>query len=257
MKLQILSYNPCNDPLPMPGAEIEQRLTISENGRVWFRVRNVRQHVEGKGCAFRRQAHIGRWKAEHILNCFSGYLVEEFSETGEHVGDWHAVMNDDQGHRVHARGLLHGGITYQGADLSRLIRRLIPIGDLWVFDANVSGDYDGMQQISRFARGWIQRYERCDESICDGSTAFGSDCLACGFRMDEGKEFLRRYPGIAESERDLEACFHQISDVDVLGSGIYSCWEHIRSIRPEDLLIPENREWFLLALRRLEQLAAK
>lgn len=255
MKLKLVSYNPCRDPLPMSGAEVEQRLTISTSGQVWFTVRNYRQHVEEKGCAWSRQTGIGRWKAEHILSCFAGYLVEDFSETAENVGDWHAVVSDDKGHRVHSRGLLNGGITYQGADLSQLVRRLVPISNLWVFDADVSGDYDGTGRIRRFAEVWKERFEKRDPVVCEPCTDFGTDALRCGFRMDDGQEFRKRHPRLQPGSEGLEAGFQKVSDADVLGAGIYSMWYRFAERDFSALLEEANQSWFAAALSRLAELA--
>ena len=247
MKLQIISCNPCNEPLPMPEEEVEQRLTISSCGQVWFAARSFRQHQAGQGTIWFRHVGIGRWKAEHIINCFAGYLIKDYRATWCDGGDWSAAITDAEGRRIFARGQLRGGVTYRRADLSQLIRRIVPIRDMWVFDAATGPDYAGITAIQGFVRKWQQAFREGRPEIAGGSIDFGAACLACGFNMDDGAEFARRC-----RSGDPGKC----ADLEVLGAGIYSRWHQV--IREHgDLMRGENREWFMAALEHLGELAGE
>lgn len=46
--VRIISNNICYGPEPKVNMEVEQYLTISSTGRVWFSVRNYQQYCDGK-----------------------------------------------------------------------------------------------------------------------------------------------------------------------------------------------------------------
>lgn len=65
--IKITSNGICYGPMPDDNEEVEQYLTISSNGRVWFSARNYKQYMDGKGYCRKKQLSIGKWKAEFIL----------------------------------------------------------------------------------------------------------------------------------------------------------------------------------------------
>lgn len=81
---------------------------------------------------------------------------------------------------------------------------------------------------------------------------FGERCIELKFRMDCGQQFISCYSHDAfYHARELNDTIQSISDPYLLGSAIVSKWRYITHWANEDVLKPENREWFLTAFRHL------
>ncbi len=114
-----------------------------------------------------------------------------------------------------------------------------------------------MQETYAFALKWIDKFkaptinyiELVDHHMAD-------DCARLGFKMDCGQTFGEKY-GMAASKADaLKRVIAEVVDVPLLGSAIYSQWRYFNhwAYSGEEILEPENREWFILALERLAEL---
>ena len=77
--IRLVSNNICYGPAPEPEDEVEQYLTISSSGRVWFSARNFEQYHQGKGFCRKKQLNIGKWKAEFLLRMFEGIREKPFA----------------------------------------------------------------------------------------------------------------------------------------------------------------------------------
>ncbi len=112
--------------------------------------------------------------------------------------------------------------------------------------------------IKEFAKKYLNLYKSPETSGYYLEEYFGEDCIRLGFVMDLGKSFIRAYPNadVFYNPDNLRRIIDSIYDVNLLGSAVFSQW---RSITHWDycgnLLSPENREWFIIALTRLLQLA--
>lgn len=115
-----------------------------------------------------------------------------------------------------------------------------------------------MKQIHEFAVKWYDKFrnkkinyiELVDHYMAD-------DCEALGFVMDCGHAFSDKYGKAANDVETLERIIGQITDIPLLGSAIYSQWRYFNhwAYSGEEILEPQNRAWFTIALSRLGELA--
>lgn len=111
-----------------------------------------------------------------------------------------------------------------------------------------------MKQLQNFAVKWIDKFrdqninyiELVDHHIAD-------DCVALGFEMDCGKAFEHFYGNAIYDHNELEKVIDSVTDISLLGSAIYSRWRYFNHWVNDtsEILEPENRTWFILALSRL------
>ncbi len=116
-----------------------------------------------------------------------------------------------------------------------------------------------MRQIHDFAVKWLDKFrdqninyiELVDHSMAD-------DCTALGFQMDCGHAFSEEYGQAANNYEALEKIIEDVTDIPLLGSAIYSQWRYFNhwAYTGAEILEPQNRNWFITALVRLEKLSA-
>lgn len=82
------------------------------------------------------------------------------------------------------------------------------------------------------------------------------DCETLGFGMDCGHAFSEKYGTAAYDTEELQRIIGQITDISLLGSAIYSRWRYFThwAYSGSEILAPENRAWFIIALCRLDEL---
>lgn len=117
---------------------------------------------------------------------------------------------------------------------------------------------DNMTRIREFAIKWCRKFrdqninyiELVDHYMAD-------DCATLGFEMDCGHAFSEKYGNAANDCEALDAIIGQVTDIQLLGSAIYSRWRYFNhwAYSGEEILEPQNRSWFTTALRRLGELA--
>lgn len=134
---------------PSPKVEVEQHLTISANGRVWFTgynntyasdfgPDNTDNYVVGR----RHQFFIGKKKAFDILSLISQYCDNQpFAIFATDIGLWEMTITDTNKGNHKFKGSLCGGVSVGTIDLTDYIRKHIPIDSLFVFDM-LRGDDD-------------------------------------------------------------------------------------------------------------------
>ena len=112
--------------------------------------------------------------------------------------------------------------------------------------------------IKEFAQKWLKKFQ--DPNICYIELVehyFADDCRALGFEMDSGNAFCERYANAFNSTEELLKIIDEIDNVKLLGSAIFSQWRYFNhwAYSGAEILEPENREWFIIALKRMEELA--
>ena len=112
--------------------------------------------------------------------------------------------------------------------------------------------------IKEFAQKWLEKFQ--DPNICYIELVdhyFADDCQTLGFEMDCGHAFGERYGNAVNNADALREIIDEISDMQLLGSAIYSQWRYFNhwAYSGAEILESENREWFIIALKRLEELA--
>jgi hypothetical protein len=134
-KAQIVSNLLCFGPCPEPDDAIEQRLTISATGRVWFTEYAFGEIASGRHPIRRReQFSIGKNEALSILSLIADY-IESDSQLAfcTDIGVWNLTVTELDGENAYLSGSMCGGITVGNIDLTDYIRAAIRIDDLAVF----------------------------------------------------------------------------------------------------------------------------
>lgn len=137
-KVRIVSNNICYGPEPLHEDEVEQHLTISVSGRVWF---TGYKYANGFGkfeICRRQHFAIGKPVAKEILTLFSQYInSDQLGCYATDIGNWEMVITDTEGKKYTFKGSLCGGIAVGDIDLTQLIRKFLSIEQLLVFDGCV------------------------------------------------------------------------------------------------------------------------
>ena len=134
-KIKIISNNICYGPEPSPTDEVEQNLTISSTGRVWFTGYNYGGGFSNYIAGRKKQLSIGRNKASDILSLVSQYFDNKPSAIfATDIGEWEIIITDTDKNNQKFKGSLCGGVTVGDIDLTEYIREHISIDGLFVFD---------------------------------------------------------------------------------------------------------------------------
>lgn len=84
-----------------------------------------------------------------------------------------------------------------------------------------------LKQVHDFAEKWIDKFrdqkinyvELVDHYMAD-------DCADLGFQMDCGHAFSEKYGSAASKYDELDKIIDDVTDIDLLGSAIYSRWRY-------------------------------
>lgn len=131
-KVTIKSNNVGFGPMPEPLEEVEQRLTISRCGRVWF-----------SACSYggtrlrKKQVWLGEERACRLLHLIGTYFCsgEELSLATD-IGMWEMRLQDINGAATKFVGSLCCAFLVEGRDLSTIIREELGMRDLFLYDGN-------------------------------------------------------------------------------------------------------------------------
>lgn len=135
-KFTLISNNICYGPCPEPSDEIEQRLTVTANGRVWF-TGYIFGEKPGKHPVGRKAySNIGAASAQKLLDLLERYFSDEYLiPMATDVGSWELCLYSDVVNVY--RGSLCEDLVIDDIPLSYYMRSLIPIEGLMVFDGNM------------------------------------------------------------------------------------------------------------------------
>ena len=256
---KLISNNICYGPMPDKSEEVEQYLTVSSSGRVWFSARNYEQYCAGKGFCRKKQLNIGEWKAQFLINLIRRINIE-YDVTD--CGSWELTIKDSD-KTTSLSGPLIGdeGATSYGnkpVSVTRIIRRYIPVRGLMGFDSEMSPDYEGKKAIHLFADKWIKSFTHEQPGLNDFEYLFGEECISLGFQMDCGAEFNKQYPGCFDLHTDsLKAVIDDINDIDLLGSAVFCQWRFITHWSGMYILDQDTLSWFIIALKRMKDITRK
>lgn len=135
--VRIVSNNICYGPEPLPNDEVEQHLTISASGRVWF---TGYKYANGFGkfeISRKHQFNIGKSVVKDILELFSQYLdSDKLTCYATDIGTWEMEITDNKGEVYTFKGSLCGGVTVGDIDITFYLRQHIPVSNLFVFEDN-------------------------------------------------------------------------------------------------------------------------
>lgn len=261
--IRIISNNICYGPEPDANDEVEQYLTISSTGRVWFSARDYQQFCDGKNYCRKKQVSIGKWKAEFLFRLILNMQLNPVFVTD--VGSYRIEICYTNGRKDEIHGDLISGVfshaygNEDDVDLTRLLRRYIPVYGLWAFDASTSPDYEGKKAIFLFAESWEKFFKNPDSQI-KFEEEFGRDCQRLGFQMDSGEKFVSECKKLGCKTpygENLQEAVEKIDDIEVIGSGAFSYWRELTHWSYMYHLGPEECGIFLCLLRRLKELTCK
>ena len=131
-KATIKSNNVGFGPMPEPLEEVEQRLTISRCGRVWFSA-----YSYGGTRLRKKQVWLGEERACRLLHLIGTYFCsgEELSLATD-IGMWEMRLQDINGAATKFVGSLCCAFQVEGRDLSTIIREELGMRDLFLYDGN-------------------------------------------------------------------------------------------------------------------------
>lgn len=115
------------------------------------------------------------------------------------------------------------------------------------------------KKVHDFATKWLAIFGRQDVNYLELVDHYmGDECRSLGFQMDCGKSFEEKYGRAAYDCEALEDIIHDVTDISLLGSAIHSRWRYFNhwEYSGAEILDTENREWFIMALRRMEMLTS-
>ncbi len=131
-KATIKSNNVGFGPMPEPLEEVEQRLTISRCGRVWFSAYSY----DGTRLS-KKQVWLGEERACRLLHLIGTYFCsgEELSLATD-IGMWEMRLQDINGAATKFVGSLCCAFPVEDRDLSTIIREELGMRDLFLYDGN-------------------------------------------------------------------------------------------------------------------------
>lgn len=140
-KVCIVSNNICYGPMPEPDDEVEQHITISDDGRVWFSGYNFGHTGERYEKARSKNFKIEKASADKLLTALAIYFGNEYDKIFvTDSGYWVMKLTNTEGTTYKFRGSLCADFDYEGTDLSDLVRDTVGMDDLYVFDGNNKPD---------------------------------------------------------------------------------------------------------------------
>ena len=134
-KVQIISDLLCYGPSPAPDEPVEQHLSISFTGRIWFSEYLFGEIGEsGRTPGRKVQCNIGKGRTARILSYIADYFESNrITAFAIDVGTWNMTANWPDGSKQRLSGSMIGDVSVESMNLTKLIRDSIPIEGLKVF----------------------------------------------------------------------------------------------------------------------------
>ena len=133
-KIQLSSDNVCYGPMPEPEREVEQRLTILSDGRVW-----LSRYCFGDGWPHKliskETKRFAKEKAAEILSVVESVFTEDFfPDIVTDNGSWDLKITFDNGTVLPFSGSLFRGGRIEESGISGMIRRALDDPTVFAFD---------------------------------------------------------------------------------------------------------------------------
>lgn len=139
--IHIVSNNISYGLMPNSDDEVAQHLTINHEGQVCFSGYNFGSDGEHYEKARSRDFKIEEAETGKLFEAITAYFSQE--HTGilmTDVGNWVMELTDTKGFTYQLEGSLRDNFDYEGTDLSDLVRNIVGMDDLYVFDGNSKPD---------------------------------------------------------------------------------------------------------------------
>lgn len=117
---------------------------------------------------------------------------------------------------------------------------------------------DNTKKIHDFAVKWCGKFKNSNINYIELVEHYLADeCNSLGFKMDCGHAFAEKFGPAVNDCNTLERIIDEVDDIPLLGSAIYSQWRYFNhwAYSGAEILEPQNRKWFILALNRLALLS--
>lgn len=147
-KVKIHSNNMGYGFLPREGTEVEQHLTITDDGRVWLTRYAISEDLNFAKLSKteQRQFKISSDKAKFLLDKYTKYFRDEYEISfATDVGSFEMQITDDEGKTAYFIGPLICEFEVDGYDLSQLTRDTVEDQTLFVFDNN---EFERIERIT-------------------------------------------------------------------------------------------------------------
>ena len=134
--------------LPREGTEVEQHLTITDDGRVWLTRYAISEDLNFAKLTKteQRQFKISSDKAKFLLDKYTKYFRDEYEISfATDVGSFEMQITDDEGKTAYFIGPLICEFEVDGYDLSQLTRDTVEDQTLFVFDNN---EFERIERIT-------------------------------------------------------------------------------------------------------------
>ena len=137
-KIQIISNNICYGPPPDNGTEFEQHFTVSATGRIWFSGYNFIGGFDNYERGRSIQMSIGKENAKTILDLIEKHLKSDILIMATDCGSWDLKVTYTNGNVTERNGSLIDEVYAGNTPVSKTIRSIVPIEDMFLFDGNYS-----------------------------------------------------------------------------------------------------------------------
>lgn len=238
--IQLISNNICFGPQPEPEEEVEQRLTINKSGRVWFSAQQYQYLEFGHFRSRRQQIGMSVSDARFLLSLLDR-LEEQPMVTD--CGPYDLTLRYDNGAKREIHGSLIGDATVEHdgvpVSLTKLMRRMVPVEQLFAFDGDMTEDYAGYAEILEFSKVWEAKFHSAEFPVKEFEESFGVECAGLGFRR--GMRMLDFLP-----ER---------ASVDYLGCLAYTKWDEMMNSASEISFRYGAKDEYLSILVRMKELS--
>lgn len=200
-KMRIISNNICYGPMPKPDEEVEQHITINNEGNVWFSGYNFGHSGENYPKARSMNFKIDKYATDEMFSCIEAYFSDEYTEIfATDIGNWEMELTNTDDVTYKFSGSLCSNFNYEGVDLSDLIRDTVGIDTLYVFDGNlkpnvinkITIDYCRHKKIKPVQKPEFITGEWTERLIIDRKTETLDYIrnLGLGFKISHKYEFL-------------------------------------------------------------------
>lgn len=139
-KIRLVSNNICYGPFPAPDDEVEQHLSLTANGRVFFS-----EYTYGGGIEYHKSRtknfKIAPDRASYIVKIIADYFSDYRDVAmAADAGDWEMTLTNEDDVSYRFRGSLCSGCFEELDHYSDIIRFNLDMPELLVFDGRANSD---------------------------------------------------------------------------------------------------------------------
>lgn len=146
--------------------EVEQHLTINDEGRIWFSGYNLGHSGERYEKARSKNFKIEKAATDRLLCAIAAYFGNEYDEIfATDIGNWKMELINTEGTVYKFRGSLCADFDYESIDLSDFVCDTVGMDDLYVFDGNCRPDV-----INRIALDYHRVTKTKPKEVLEGAT---------------------------------------------------------------------------------------